>query len=130
MLGFGRDLARAVGVERLARLTRIEGGLALQAPGIALMLLDDRLLLAHWARSRGELRTVQNHVTRILGGTYPIEDMRAVAAQGAAGRAVKPQERDADRIIPDPVEPEHQHELEHEATTPAPTVEDDLGPGF
>ena len=114
----------------MVTLTRIEGGLAFQAPGMALALLTDRVLLAHWARAPGELRTVEEQVTRRLGPAFPIEDMRAVAAPEAAGRAVKPQEREADRIVPDPVEPEHPHELEEDATTPTPPVDYDFGPGF
>lgn len=130
MLALGRDLAGTLGLERVARLTRIEGGVAFQAPGVALILLADRIRLIHWTRSPRELRTVKDDLTRILGGAYPFQDSRAVAALGAVGRAVKPPERQADRIAPNPVEQEHQHELEDEAATPTPPVDDDFGPGF
>ena len=130
MLRLGRDLARALGVEREVTLTQIEGGLAFQAPGMALALLGDRVLVIHWNRAPRELRTMEEQVTRRLGDAFPIEDMRAVAAPGAAGRAVKAQEREADRIVPDSVEPEHRHELEDGATTPAPPVDYDFGPGL
>jgi len=130
MLGLGRDLARAVGVERMARLTRIEGGLALRAPGMALVLLDDRLFLAHWARSPEELRAVQDHVTRRLGGAFPIEDIRTFAAPGAAGRADKPKEGEVDRTVPAPAEPDYRFDLDGEDAIPPEAADNDFGPGF
>lgn len=130
MLGLGRDLARTMGLEQVAVLNRIKGGVAFRAPGVALLMLTDRVLLAHWTRAPGELRTVEEHVTRRLGPTFSIEDIRAVAAPGAAGRAAKPQDREADRVLTDPVEPDPTREPAGEDPMPTPTTEDDLGPGL
>lgn len=130
MLGLGRDLAQDLGVERVARLTRIEGGVAFQAPGVALVVLDHRIRLIHWTRPPGALSMLHDHVTQILGAKYPLEDMRAIAAPTAARRAVKPQEQKAERNVPDLADPGQLRELEDEAATPAPPVEDDLGAGF
>lgn len=129
-LGLGRDLARNLGLERMARLTRIEGGVAFQAPGAALVVLGDRIRLIHWTRPPAELSMLRDHVTQILGGKYLLEDMRAIAAPTAFMRAVKPQEQEAERNVPDLADPEQLRELEDEAATPASPVEDDLGPGF
>lgn len=130
MLAVGRDLGRVLGLERVARLTRIEGGVAFQAPGVALVVLDHRIRLIHWTRPPGELSLLQDHLIRKLGDAYPFEDMRAIAAPTAVRRAVKPQEQTAERNVPDLADPEQLRELEEEAATPAPPVEDDLGPGF
>lgn len=130
MLAVGRDLGRVLGLERVARLTRIEGGVAFQAPGVALVVLDHRIRLIHWTRPPGELSLLQDHLIRKLGDAYPFEDMRAIAAPTAVRRAVKPQEQKAERNVPDLADPEQLRELEEEAATPAPPVEDDLGPGF
>jgi len=130
MLGLGRDLAQDLGVERVVTLTRIQGGLAFQAPGMAFALLADRVLVIHWTRPPAELSMLRDHVTQILGGKYLLEDMRAIAAPTAFMRAVKPQEQEAERNVPDLADPEQLRELEDEAATPASPVEDDLGPGF
>lgn len=130
MLAVGRGLGRVLGLERVARLTRIEGGVAFQAPGVALVVLDHRIRLIHWTRPPGELSLLQDHLIRKLGDAYPFEDMRAIAAPTAVRRAVKPQEQKAERNVPDLADPEQLRELEEEAATPAPPVEDDLGPGF
>jgi hypothetical protein len=130
LLGLGRDLARALGVERVAALNRIDGGVAFRAPGVALVLCDDRIRLIQWTRSPGELRIVQDHVTRRLGA-LPIEDMRMVEARRTAGRAGKPpgpQEPEVGRI--DPAEPDRPREPEAEDATPTASADDDFGPGF
>lgn len=130
MLALSRDLARILDMERGTRLTRIEGGVAFQAPGVALVVLDHRIRLIHWTRPPGELSLLQDHLIRKLGDAYPFEDMRAIAAPTAVRRAVKPQEQKAERSVPDLADPEQLRELEEEAATPAPPVEDDLGPGL
>ena len=130
MLGLGRDLARDLDLERVVTLTRIEGGVAFQAPGAALVVLGDRIRLIHWTRPPEELSMLRDHVTQILGGKYPLEDMRAIAAPTAVRRGVKPQEQEAEGIAPDLADPEQLRELADEAATPAPSVEDDLGPDF
>lgn len=117
-------------MERVVTLTRIQGGLAFQAPGMAFALLADRVLVIHWTRPPAELSMLRDHVTQILGGKYLLEDMRAIAAPTAFMRAVKPQEQEAERNVPDLADPEQLRELEDEAATPASPVEDDLGPGF
>lgn len=130
MLALGRDLARTLGLERVARLTRIEKGVAFQAPGVALVVLGDRIRLIHWTRSPGELSMVQDRLTRRLGDAFPIEDMRAVAARHTSGRAAKPQDREVDRILPDPVEPDRLRELADEDPMQTAATEDNLGPGL
>lgn len=130
MLALGRDLARTVGVERMARLTRIEGGLALQAPGMAIALLGDRVLVIHWTRAPEALRMAQDWLTRRLGAEFPIEDMQTVAAGRTAGRAAKPQDREADRVLPDPVEPDPTREPAGEDPMQTAATEDDLDPGL
>jgi hypothetical protein len=130
MLALGRDLARTLGLERGTRLTRIEGGVAFQAPGVALVVLGDRIRLIHWTRPPGELSLLQDHLIRKLGNAYPFEDMRAIAAPAASRRAVKPQERQAERIVPDLTDPGQLRAMEEEAATPTPSVEDGLGPGL
>jgi hypothetical protein len=128
MLALGRDLARTLGLERGTRLTRIEGGVAFQAPGVAFVVLGDRIRLIHWTRPPGELSMLRDHATQILGGKYPLEDMRAITAPAAVKRAVKLRERQAEGIVPDLADPEHLRR--DEAATPTPPVEDELGPGF
>lgn len=130
MLGLGRDLAQDLGVERVVTLTRIEGGLAFQAPGMAFALLADRVLVIHWNRAPEALRRMQDWLTQRLGDAFPIEDIRTVAATAAAGRVGKPQGSAADRIVPESAEPDRLPELEEEATTPTPSVDNDFGPGL
>lgn len=131
MLGLGRDLAQTLGVERRAVLNRIEGGVALRAPGLALVVRDDHIQMIHWARSPGELRALEEHVTRRIGDAFPIEDVRAVAAPGAAGRDIRPQKRDTHRIVPDRTDPDRLRELNDENVRPtAAADEDDVRPGF
>lgn len=130
MLGLGRDLAQDLGVERVVTLTRIQGGLAFQAPGMAFALLADRVLVIHWTRAPEALRRMQDWLTQRLGDAFPIEDMRTVAATAAAGRVGKPQGSAADRIVPESAEPDRLPELEEEAGTPTSPVDNDLGPGL
>ena len=130
MLALGRDLSRTMGVEQVAVLNRIKGGVAFRAPGVALLMLTDRVLLAHWTRAPGELRTVQDWLTRRLGRMFPFEDMQTVAARRTAGRAAKPQDREADRVLPDPVEPDHTREPAGEDPMQTAATEDALGPGL
>jgi hypothetical protein len=131
LLGLGRDLARAVGVERLVTITRIKGGVAFQAPGMAFALLADRVLVIHWTRAPEALRGVQDWLTQRLGDAFPIEDIRAVAAGRTAGRSARPPEHAADRFDPDPAEPDHLREVNDEKVIPtAADDEDDPGPGL
>ena len=118
-------------MERLVTLTRIEGGLVFRAPGIALVLRADRVLVAHWTRAPEALRRVQDWVTQRLGDAFPIEDIRAVAAARTAERSAKPPEHAADRFDPDPAEPDRMREVNDEKVIPtAAADEDDLGPGL
>lgn len=130
MLGLGRDLAQDLGVERVVTLTRIQGGLAFQAPGMAFALLADRVLVIHWTRAPEALRRMQDWLTQRLGDAFPIEDMRTVAATAAAGRVSKPQGSAADRTVPEAAEPDRLPELEEVATTPTSRVDDDFAPGL
>ncbi|OSQ57809.1 hypothetical protein MCRY_16470 [Marivita cryptomonadis] len=131
MLGLGRDLARTMGLEQVAVLNRIKGGVAFRVPGAALLMLTDRVLLAHWTRAPGELRMVEEHVTRRLGPAFSIEDIRAVAAPGAAGRAIKPQKRDTHRIVPDQTDPAPLRELNDANVRPTTAAdEDEFRSGF
>lgn len=133
MLGLGRDLARALGVERTAVLTRTEGGWAVRAPGVALVVLHDRVLLVHRTRSSRELRRVQDHVARRLGHAFPIEAMRAVAARSAAapeGEPPGPAESEVGRIVPDPVDPAQCRKGEDQYPAPSAHDDEDFGSGF
>lgn len=133
MLGLGRELARAIGVQHVAVLTRIEGGVALRAPGAALVFRDDHIQLFHWTRSRRELRMLQDHLTRKLGGTFTIEDIRAVAAQPTTRRVGNPSwppVSELTGIVPDQADLAHPQFLEEEDAAPKATTEDDFGPGL
>lgn len=131
MLGLGRDLAQDLGVERVVTLTRIEGGLAFQAPGMAFALLADRVLVIHWTRAPEALRRMQDWLTQRLGDAFPIEDIRAVAAGRTADRSAKPPELAVDRFGPDPAEPARMREVNGEKVIPtAAADEDDPGPGL
>lgn len=131
LLGLGRNLARDLGVERVVTLTRIEGGLAFQAPGMAFALLGDRVLVIHWTRAPEALRRVQDWLTQRLGDAFPIEDIRAVAAARTADRSAKPLALAADRFVPEPAEPDHLREVNDKKVIPtAAADEDDPGPGL
>lgn len=130
MLGLGRDLARTLDLEPVTVLNRIKGGIAFRAPGVALALLADRVLVIQWTRPPGELSMLREHLTQRLGGEYHLEDMRAIAAPGAVGRAGKRPGHEGDRIIPDPEEPAPPNEREGEDAAPTAHTDDDFGPGF
>ena len=130
MLGLGRDLAQDLGVERVVTLSRIEGGLAFQAPGMAFALLADRVLVIHWTRAPEALRRMQEWLTQRLGDAFPIEDIRAVAAGRTAGRFAKPKEFAVDKFVPDLAEPDRLREREDDDAMPTPMIEDDLGPSW
>ena len=78
----GQDLAQVLGEGRAIAFTRIEGGFALQTSGAALALLDDRVMVIHWARAEEDLRRVQECVTRSLGAAFLVEDARKACALG------------------------------------------------
>jgi hypothetical protein len=73
---------------------------------------------------------VQDWLTQRIGRPYPIEDRRPVAAPGIVGHAVKPQERDADRTVPAPAEPDYRFDLDGEDAIPPEAADNDFGPGF
>ncbi|MGY6694669.1 MAG: hypothetical protein ACXIUW_01410 [Roseinatronobacter sp.] len=114
----------------MTRLSRIDGGVALQTRGVSLVLFDDRLRLIQWSRSRAEFRTVVDQVTRILGSAFPIEDAREVSAARSDRPADQPQDSAADRIVPEPEETEYQQDIADETGTPTPPDDDDFAPGF
>lgn len=131
MLGLGRDLAQDLGVERVVTLSRIEGGLAFQAPRMAFALLADRVLVIHWTRAPEALRRMQDWLIQRLGDAFPIEDIRAVAAGRTADRSAKPPELAVDRFGPDPAEPARMRKVNGEKVIPtAAADEDDPGPGL
>lgn len=116
-------------MERVVTITRIEGGVAFQASGMAFALLADRVMVIHWTRAPEALRRMQDWLTQRLGDAFPIEDIRAVAAGRTAGRAAKPQELAADNFDQGPAEPDRTREPASDDPTP-PTTDDDLGPGL
>lgn len=117
-------------MEHVAVLTRIEGGVAFRAPGVALVLREDHIQLVHWTRSPSDFRIVHDHMTRKLGGAFTIEDIRAVAASGTARRPLKTQDQEAERNVPNIAEPEQLGRKEDEAAMTTTPVEDDSGPSF
>lgn len=89
----GQDLAQALGEGRPLALTRIEGGLALRTSGVALALLDDRLMVIHWTRAEEDLRRVQECVTRSLGAAFLVEDARMMRARGTPNLQATPRSK-------------------------------------
>jgi hypothetical protein len=75
-----------LGEERPVALTRIEAGFALRTSGVALALVDDRLLIIRWARPEEDLRRVQECVARNLGVAFLVEDARKSPDPGASAR--------------------------------------------
>lgn len=130
LLTLGRDLARTLGADRVARLSRIDGGVELRTRGVGLVLFDDRMRLVHWTRSADQYQTVVDHVSLILGDAFRIEDMRTVLARRTTRPADKLLDSAGDKIVPEAEEPQYQQDTEDQASTPAPPVDDDFGPGF
>lgn len=93
LVRLGQDLAQVLGEGNHLALTRIDGGLALQASGAALALLDHRVMFIHWTRAEEDLRRMQECVTRTLGAAFLVEDARKMRARGTTDHRATPKSK-------------------------------------
>jgi hypothetical protein len=129
----GQDLAQMLGKERPVALTRIEAGFALRTSGVALALVDDRLLIIHWARADEDLRRVQECVVRSLGMAFLVEDARKSPDRGASARpgtlpeSPKPK---TDKTLVDPDKSENHGRPDDQHAAPMGPDDEDIGPSM
>tara|TARA_R110000787_G_scaffold42992_1_gene105481 strand:- start:3196 stop:5496 length:2301 start_codon:yes stop_codon:yes gene_type:complete len=133
LLRLGQDLAHMLGEGRPIAFTRIEAGFAFRTPGVALAVVDDRLLIIRWARPEEDLRRVQECAARNLGVAFLVEDVRKAPDRGAAARSgtcpesPKPK---TDRTLADPDNSENHGEPDNQHAGQTGLDEEDSGPSM
>lgn len=152
LLYLARDIARLLRIENEARLDRIEGGVALRAPGVTLLMRDTHVRLTLWEKAGEDWRKVGPHLAGKLGVLFPVIDLRHVASPTTQGkrapdpevvtRSDVPVDRAADKAIvaeqaPTPSEAQAAQAAQDMAdtpdaldTTPADPDHEDYGPGW
>lgn len=134
LLRAGRNLTRILCVEGAASIDRIEQGFAFRAPGATLALLDDRVLVIRWARTRDEMDMAYEILGQILGADFPIEDARRDLAPKAPVRlrpTGRPTEQAADETM-SAVSDEQMttDQVEDQESTQSSKEDDEFGPGM
>jgi hypothetical protein len=117
--------------ERPIALTRIEAGFAFRTSGVALAVVDDRLLIIHWARPEEDLRRVQECVARNLGVAFLVEDARKSPDRGASDCTGKPPESPkpkTDRTLAEPDKSENHGQADDQHAAPTGVDDEDIGP--
>lgn len=129
----GQDLTQKLGEGRPVAFTRIEAGFAFRTSGVALAVVDDRLLIIRWARPEEDLRRVQECVARNLGVAFLVEDVRKAPDRGASARpgtrpgSPKPK---TDRTLADPDHSENYGEPDNQHAGPTGPDEEENGPSM
>jgi len=133
LLRLGQDLVQVLGEGRPIALTRIEDGFALRTSGVALAVVDDRLLIIHWARPEEDIRRVQECVARSLGVAFLVEDARKVRARGTSdhlGPLTGSPKPETDRTLADTDKSENHGRLYDQHAAPMGPDDEDIGPSM
>lgn len=75
LLSLARDIMRILRIEDEARLDRIEGGVALQGPGVGVVLRANRIELTLWNRSKQHWNVISGRIAERLGFPFPVVDL-------------------------------------------------------
>lgn len=133
LMRLGQDLVQVLGEGRPIALTRIEEGFALRTSGVALAVVDDRLLIIHWARPEEDIRRVQECVARSLGVAFLVEDARKVRARGASdhlGPLTGSPKPETDRTLADTDKSENHGRPDDQHAAPMGPDDEDIGPSM